>query len=178
MVFLKDNHSIQIESLKDDKKRHRLWKENTLLYQDDFKIVGYNAYTSVEQWDGRSFTTQTPALFYFEKNCWFNVVYIIDETNPYYYCNLSSPFQFDNHKIYYIDYDIDVIVQADFSYEILDQEEFDRHAMKYHYSTEVKEAIQAGKKELIQRINSRNQPFNPAFIKYWQNQMTNVKNRQ
>lgn len=168
------SRKVQIESLKADKQRHRLWKENFLLYQDEGRLIGYNHNTVVEQWDGKVVTTYQPALFYFEKDAWFNVVYIMDQNLPFFYCNLSSPMTFDGQLIQYIDYDIDIVVKKDYSFEIMDEDEFSRHKNKYHYDEAVVKNIQMTKEALIKRVKKRQTPFNDVFLAQWLNKIANI----
>ena len=60
----------------------------------------------------------------------------------------------------YVDLDIDVLVQTDFSYQILDLDEFERHTRVFSYPPEVQESTRNALAELILRIESRQFPFN------------------
>lgn len=77
-----------------------------------------------------------------------------------FYCNINLPPQFENGTLDYVDLDVDVLVWADFKYEILDLEEFDENAKKYNYSEELKQDVDANVKELTELIEKRRYPFN------------------
>jgi len=59
----------------------------------------------------------------------------------------------------YIDLDIDVLVWKDYSYQILDVEEFEYNSLKYNYSEDVIKNAGKSLGELIQMINNRQFPF-------------------
>src|SRR5690625_6334691 len=79
-----------IESRKYDQSLHRRWEENTVLYQNEFFIVGFNDRTNVTEQNKPIWQTTEPAIFYFDRRYWFNIIFILTEA-AFYYCNLSSP---------------------------------------------------------------------------------------
>ena len=85
----------------------------------------------------------------------------------YFYCNLSSPFVYDQEAIKYIDYDLDVKVFPNSSYKVLDEDEYKRHTVEMEYSEEVQEIIHQQLDILIQMINTRRGPFAPGFAQHW-----------
>ena len=76
------------------------------------------------------------------------------------YCNINMAPIVEGSLITYVDLDIDVLVQTDFSYQILDLEEFEHHARIFSYPEEVQESAKTALAELISRIESRQLPFN------------------
>jgi protein associated with RNAse G/E len=66
---------------------------------------------------------------------------------------------FENESLDYIDLDIDVLVWKDFSYEILDLEEFESNSLRFNYSSNVIENARKSLYELIRMINQRQFPF-------------------
>jgi len=65
----------------------------------------------------------------------------------------------------YIDLDIDVLVQPDLSYQVLDTDEFEVNAARYGYSDEVKTRAREGLDELTKMIESRQFPFEEFVLK-------------
>ena len=63
------------------------------------------------------------------------------------------------NELIYIDLDIDILVQPDFNYQILDLEEFEANAKRYGYSEEEKERAHAAVNEVIALIAARKFPF-------------------
>ena len=76
-----------------------------------------------------------------------------------YYCNINIPPTFDGEVLSYVDLDLDILVAPDFSYQILDAEDFERHAELYGYDDEVRANAEVAVKELIAMIENRAFPF-------------------
>jgi protein associated with RNAse G/E len=94
-------------------------------------------------------------------NRWYNVFRFSDPGSKLksFYCNVNSPPSFDGNVLSYIDLDIDVLVQPDFSYQVLDLEDFENHARLYSYPTEVRENVRLALNELIRMVENRAFPF-------------------
>ena len=98
---------------------------------------------------------------YYWLNRWYNIFRFMkdDNTTRLYYCNINMPPSLKDNVLTYIDLDIDVLVQPDFSYQVLDLDEFEENASRYGYSEEVKNQAQTALKELGFLIESRQFPF-------------------
>ena len=83
---------------------------------------------------------------------WYNVFRFDDR----FYCNVTKPPSFDGSLLTYVDLDIDVLVEQDFSYRILDLEDFET----YPYPAEVKQQARKAVAELISLVAARSFPFN------------------
>ena len=66
---------------------------------------------------------------------------------------------FDGAVLSYIDLDIDILVNPDFTYQVLDLDEFEHHATRYGYSEEVRQNAERAVQDLITMIESRQFPF-------------------
>ena len=53
---------------------------------------------------------------------------MLKEDGIHYYCNISSPYVYDDEAIKYIDYDLDLRVDSKFNYRILDKDEYKYYA--------------------------------------------------
>lgn len=168
------NANVKLESLKHDQSLHRRWEDNQVLFANKHIIIGANNRTIVDEGKGEVWRTKVPAIFYFDKREWFNVIYLFKESRPFYYCNLISPFSINGNKIQYIDYDIDFIVQTDYSYSIVDLDEYAANKKKYHYPEMVQHSLANAEKILKKRIKQRRDPFNRRFLKYWREKMNEV----
>jgi hypothetical protein len=69
------------------------------------------------------------------------------------------PPKFDGHVLNYVDLDIDVLVKPDFSYQVLDLEDFEENARAYDYPPDVRENAHAALADLIRLIEARSFPF-------------------
>lgn len=168
----------KIVSKKHDGSLHRAWHENILLHDDGEVLIGGNSNTVVTEHDGKEWETKRPAIFYFDKNKWFNVVVLFSENDHFYYCNVSSPFTWENGELHYIDYDLDLIVSQDFSYVVKDEDEFEQNRKKYDYSNELQQDVINAKNELIDMIHLRQTPFNRTFIEDWKPKFFQLINRR
>jgi uncharacterized protein len=77
----------------------------------------------------------------------------------FYYCNINMPPQFNQNVLDYIDLDIDLLVQKNLTFEILDLDEFQDNAKRFQYSDELKIRIQHGLEELLEMVKIRSFPF-------------------
>ncbi len=94
-------------------------------------------------------------------NGWFNVFrfHEPDGTFRNFYCNLNMPPVYKNGVLDYVDLDLDVIVYKDFTYDILDIEDFKENAERFNYPPELKAKIRIQLNNLIGKIQNRLFPF-------------------
>jgi uncharacterized protein len=103
----------------------------------------------------------TRTIEYYWLDRWYNVFRFLnsDGSTRLFYCNVNTPPTFADDVLTYIDLDIDILVQPDLSYQVLDLEEFAANAALYVYSREIKRQAQAAVDELISLIEKREFPF-------------------
>lgn len=177
MKLPREGSSFQIHSYKHDGKIHRVWKESSVLRATPEVIIGANKRTLVTESDGRNWWTREPAICYFHSKYWFNIIGMLREDGIYYYCNLSSPFVYDD-AVKYIDYDLDLKVYPDMSYTILDEDEFATHKKKMGYPKEVEIIIRKNLKTLISWAEKREGPFAEGFVENWYNKYVESSGKQ
>jgi protein associated with RNAse G/E len=99
---------------------------------------------------------------YYWLDRWYNVFRFSDPDQKLknFYCNINVPPRFDGGVLRYIDLDIDVLVEPDLTYKILDEDDFEENAERYRYPQEVQSNARAALGELIGLIESRSFPFN------------------
>lgn len=98
----------QIHSYKHDGSIHRVWEKSVLLDEtDEYIILGNNKCKVIES-DGRTWYTKEPAIIYFFKNKWYNIIAMYKKRGLTYYCNISSPCVIEENTVKYIDYDLDL----------------------------------------------------------------------
>jgi protein associated with RNAse G/E len=66
---------------------------------------------------------------------------------------------FDDQILSYVDLDIDVLVNPDLSYQILDLDDFEQNARTYGYPAEIQNNARGAIGELIRMIEARSFPF-------------------
>lgn len=164
MKPLKIGDTVQIHSYKHNKALHRIWRSATVIKQTDDCLILGNFKTRVIEADGRNWMTKEPAICYFFRKQWFNVIGMIKPDGIYYYCNLSSPYVYDGEAVKYIDYDLDIRVSKDGSFKILDEDEYQKHQLRYRYPEEIKRILENEMSILIKLIESKTKPFDDEFI--------------
>jgi protein associated with RNAse G/E len=100
---------------------------------------------------------------YYWLDRWYNVFRFCDSNHSLksFYCNINAPPIFDGEILSYVDLDIDVLVQPNFSYQVLDLEDFEKHSRLYSYPDDVLENAKRALSELIHLIETRAFPFSP-----------------
>jgi protein associated with RNAse G/E len=76
-----------------------------------------------------------------------------------YYCNINMPPMISQGALDYVDLDIDVLVWPDFSYEIVDRDEFEMNAERFGYSEFVRDKAEEAFERIIQMVEVRELPF-------------------
>lgn len=151
---------IQIQSYKHDEMLHRIWEKATVMEDNDEYIVVVNKRTKVIEANGRFWHTREPSVTWFFKDKWYNIIGIIKKNEIHYYCNIASPYVLDDEGLKYIDYDLDIKVLNDFSYNVLDRNEYNRHKEKMNYSIKLKKVLEKELNDLKSMIENRVSPFN------------------
>ncbi len=164
MSNLKIGDSVYIQSYKHDGSLHRSWCKGLLIDKPKDTFVVVTDHTWVVESDGRRWLTKEPAICFLYEKRWFNVISMIRRTGIYYYCNMASPSLYDGEAIKNIDYDLDVKVCSDMSYEILDEDEYQMHSRLMHYPQAVKRIIEDEMQKLIEMIKKREYPFDERYI--------------
>ncbi|HHX80960.1 MAG TPA: DUF402 domain-containing protein [Acholeplasmataceae bacterium] len=158
---------IDIISYKHDGELHRVWKNVIMLSKGEKEIILVNDRVDVIDGDGRRWKTREPAVCYFYKDYWFNVICMLRSDGIYYYCNLSSPFVYDAEGIKYIDYDLDVKLFPNGEILLLDRDEYDFNIKDLQYTKELTEIIRYNLELLLNFIKEKKAPFNPKNVDYW-----------
>lgn len=78
-----------------------------------------------------------------------------------FYCNLNTPPVLEHDALTFVDLDIDVLVAPDFSYRVLDEDEFELHAELYQYPPEFRRRTSEALAEVLDLLARRQFPFVP-----------------
>lgn len=176
MQKLEIGHHYVIHCYKHDSTVHRTWDEAVLLeIHDDYLVFG-NERTKVIESDGRTWKTKEPAILYFFKNQWFNVIGQYKKNGIYYYCNIASPYLIEENAIKYIDYDLDLRVFPDGSFKVLDRGEYNYHKAKMHYSVELDKVLKYELTQLIGYARTKTGPFLPGQVEKYYEVYKELKN--
>lgn len=158
-----------IHCYKHDGKIHKIWEEAILLEIGEEYLVFGNNHTKVIEADGRSWKTREPAVMFFFKKKWFNVIGQCKKDGIQFYCNIASPFLIDDNAIKYIDYDLDLRVFPDESFKVLDRGEYNYHKKQMKYSKDLDKILRTELTSLIEMVRKKEWPFNHNEVnKYYE----------
>ncbi|MCI5775585.1 MAG: DUF402 domain-containing protein [Aerococcus sp.] len=163
----KEGEFITVQSYKHDGTLHRTWKDCMVLKTSGDSVIACNDHTLVIEDNGRKWVTREPALLYFHKKYWFNVVTMIRSNGISYYSNLASPYILDQEALKYIDYDLDIKIFPNGEKRLLDSDEYLEHSREMHYPEEIDVIIKSHLNELIRWIDEGLGPFSPAYVDIW-----------
>lgn len=106
----------------------------------------------------------THSLEYYWLDRWYNIFRFAQPDGKLrnYYCNINVPPTFANDTLSYVDLDLDILVEPDSSYRILDVEDFERNTKRYKYSADVQANARRAVDELARMIETRAFPFSPG----------------
>lgn len=167
MNFPKEGSTIEIQSYKHNGSLHRVWEETIVLKGTSKVVIGGNDRILVKEADGRNWRTREPAICYFDSEKWFNTIGMIRSDGIYYYCNLGTPFMWDDEALKYIDYDLDIKVFPDMTFKLLDEDEYELHKKQMDYPQAIDRVLKKAVDELISWIHQRKGPFAPQFVENW-----------
>ena len=158
---------LQIHCYKHNGKIHRVWDEAVVLdVQKEYVVFG-NSRTQVIEASGNYWRTKEPAVLYFFKDKWFNIIAQMKKDGIYYYCNIASPYIIEDNTIKYIDYDLDLRIFPSGEYKVLDRLEYKYHKKLMNYSKELDFVVNKSLDCLIaDYVNGKNYFNNYRNMKY------------
>jgi len=166
---------LRIQCYKHNGKIHREWNEAVVLdFKKDYIVFGNNR-TQVTEAEGNVWKTKEPAIMYFFKEKWFNIIAQLKKDGIYYYCNIASPFIIEENTIKYIDYDLDLRVFPSGDYKILDKGEYKYHKRIMNYSDDLDWVINNSMKELISYYNNHHIAFDENMNYHYYDEYNVVK---
>ena len=166
---------MQIQCYKHNGKIHRAWDEAVLLdIKKDYMVFGNNK-TKVTESEGSVWKTKEPAIMYFFRNEWFNIIAQLKKDGIYYYCNIASPFIIEDNTIKYIDYDLDLRIFPSGEYKVLDKMEYKYHKKLMEYSDELDVVINGAMDDLIKKYIENVPMFNAKNNYEYEKVYNNIK---
>lgn len=170
---------LKIHCYKHDKNIYRSSDKALILDINDEGIVVGNNHATVTKANGRTWQTKEPAIIFFYKNKWYNVISQLKDNGIYFYCNIATPYIIEDGAIKYIDYDLDLRIFPDGKYKILDTDEYELHQKEMNYSDEINLIIKNELDDLINTYKMKKGPFNFALIqKYYEKYLETVSSNE
>lgn len=152
---------IQVRTYKYDGMLHRTWAAELLRQEGSLIILDANFADEIDHDLLGTIAGGTHSLEYYWLDRWYNVFRFAQPNGELrnYYCNINVPPAFEDETLSYVDLDLDILVEPDFSYRILDVEDFETNAERYEYSAEVLTNAGQAVCELERMIQARAFPF-------------------
>lgn len=156
------NEIITINSRKFDNSLNRSWKCNFLEESSSYWLFVGEFESEIHHQKLGIIRRGTVSYEYYWKEKWFNIFRFHEPEGDlkFYYCNINLPPKFENNVLDYVDLDIDVLVQKDFTFEILDEDEFAENAKLYNYPENLKMETRKALESLLEIIRTKSFPFN------------------
>lgn len=164
MCELKIGDSVFVQSYKHNGSLHRTWSKALVIDDNEDFYVVVTDHSWVVESDNRRWLTKEPAICFYYKKKWFNIISMVRKSGIYYYCNIATPSIYDGEAIKNVDYDLDVKVFPDGNYIILDENEFEYHCQRMNYPDEIKKICVDSKNELVEMVKDKRMPFNFSYI--------------
>ena len=95
MEDIKVGDKLKIFCYKHDGTLEHTSEEAVVLENNEEYLVCGNGRTKITEKDGRSHMTNEPAVLFFYKNHWFNIIGQLKKFGLFYYCNIASPYIID-----------------------------------------------------------------------------------
>lgn len=152
---------VTVNVQKFDGTEHRSW-EATLVQQLDSLIILEGVFEGeVEHHLMGRITSGTSSVEYYWRDRYYNVFRLTEKSGKFrsFYCNISTPAELSNGVLTYVDLDIDVLVEPDFSYRVIDLDDFEANVTAQGYSEEIQNQAHEALAELISAIEARQFPF-------------------
>lgn len=156
--------SLVVQSYKHNERLHRIWAKATVIDRSQDQIILANKRTKVIEANGRFWYTKEPSVTWFFKDHWFNVIGIIRPSGIFYYCNLASPYVIDEEALKYVDYDLDIKVNKNMTYKVLDRKEYRRNLQAMNYPKSLQEILESEKNLLKEWIEKNEGPFTGGLV--------------
>jgi protein associated with RNAse G/E len=153
---------VEVRVLKYDGTEHRRWPAVLVETHGPLLIADAVFDQEIEHDLLGTIASGTISKEYYWLDRWYNVFRFGDRSGTFqnFYCNIGMPPSFDGQVLSYVDLDIDVFVKPDFSYQVLDLEDFEANARLYDYPLDVRNNAHAAQAELMRLIETRSFPFN------------------
>jgi len=158
---------ITVRVLKYDGTEYRRWSAGLTGREGSLLILDAEFEDEVQHESLGNIPQGTQTIEYYWLDHWYNIFRFLknDGTTRLYYCNVSLPPIFEGAELQYTDLDIDILVQPDLSYQVLDVEEFEANSARYGYSGEIQRNARAAVDELTSMIGTRQFPFGENTLK-------------
>ena len=153
--------AVTVYACKHDGHVHRRWTARLIERRDSLVVLDAEFDSEIRHPLLGTIEVGTKSVEYYWTNRWYNIFRFShpDGHLRNYYCNINTPAEMSDNLLVFTDLDIDVLVQPDFSFSVLDEDEFARHTIEFGYTEELQRQVRAALAELIGLVESKSFPF-------------------
>lgn len=144
-----------------DGSEHRRWDaELTSIEESMIEVTGAFD-TEIDHAVLGKISLGTVSVEYYWTDRWYSIFRFTEPTGDLrnYYCNINTPPSLVGNELSFVDLDIDILVEPDLTYAILDEDEFAENSLLFGYPDEIKLQVRSAMAELIQLIETQQFPF-------------------
>lgn len=151
---------IIIKCFKNNGKLHRTWYNEFMIINNQDYFVVFSKTAKVVEGSNRQWFSSEPAITFFPKHEWFNVVCMFKEKGIEYYVNIASLPLLENGCIKYVDYDVDLKKDYNECIKVLDINEYHYHFSQMHYDKKIDQIVKDAVEKVKFLMENRLYPFN------------------
>ncbi len=153
---------ITVRACKYDGSEHRTWQAEVLRHEGPLLVLDATFDREIKHDLLGTIPFGTHSVEYYWLDRWYNIFRFARPSGELrsYYCNINLPPKFDGDLLNYVDLDIDMLVEPDFSYRVVDLEDFEKNAARFGYSAQVQASARRGLEDLTKLVETRSFPFN------------------
>jgi uncharacterized protein len=155
-------NAITVRTYKYDGTEHRQWRAQISRIENPLIVLDAKFEEEIKHPLLGTVAPETLSIEYYWLDRWYNIFRFIEPSGELrnFYCNVNVPPVLQGGVLSYIDLDIDILVAPDFSYSILDEDEFAANAARFNYPEEVLWRSREALEQLLALIEERAFPFN------------------
>ncbi|MFC0212489.1 DUF402 domain-containing protein [Paenibacillus chartarius] len=161
--------TVTIQAQKYGNRPHYEWNTKLLERMDSYVIVLGEYGRQLQHYTKQKvFTVENWTIEFFSSDLWFTVSADVDVAGgsiKQYYCNINMPARIQDDIVSFIDLDLD-LVQRNGEWKVVDEDEFERHAIAYAYPEPLIERARQELSDLQRRIRNNEFPFDGTLERF------------
>lgn len=152
---------ITVRACKYDGSEHRRWPAKVLKQEGSLLVLDASFPEDITHDLLGTILSGTRSIEYYWLDRWYNIFRFSQPNGELrsYYCNVNIPPEFDGQTLRYVDLDIDILVEPDLTYRVVDLKDFELNAQRYNYSAQVQTNAARALNQLIDLIEAKAFPF-------------------
>jgi protein associated with RNAse G/E len=153
--------TVTVRTYKYDGTEHRHWQAQISRIERPLIVLDAKFEEEIKHPLLGTVVPETLSVEYYWLDRWYNIFRFTQPTGEFrnFYCNVNVPPVLQGDVLSYIDLDMDILVEPDLSYSILDEDEFAANAARFNYPQEVRRRSLEALEQLVTLIESRAFPF-------------------